>query len=132
MTATVVNGQEVLADQPARSPLTRPDGEPVYFRQIRELLLADGTATYGCLHCDFTAASPASVRPHLLKHRTPPAAPPARRPTADLADLTLPALLDKLRDLNRIAADRDHWRGRAQKAERALAAMRRALAEPNR
>ncbi|WP_019061562.1 hypothetical protein [Streptomyces prunicolor] len=78
MTATHVKGVTVVADEPARSPISRP-GVNVVFDQIRHLLLADGSEWYGCLHCDYVSQNQNSIRPHLKAHK-PKAAPEVRKP----------------------------------------------------
>lgn len=77
MTATHVGGHEVVAAEPVRSPLWKPD-RPVMFRNILELLLDDGTTLHGCAHCDYTCEKVGQVRNHLTKaHKgeVPPATP---------------------------------------------------------
>lgn len=78
MTATHVKGVAVVADEPARSPISRP-GVNVVFDQIRHLLLADGSEWYGCVHCDYVSQNPNSIRPHLKAHKPKPA-PEVRKP----------------------------------------------------
>lgn len=124
MTATEVNGHQVVADEPTKSSLTRSGGQPIFYTQTRTLLLDDETVVYGCVHCDYTADSPNGIRPHLKKHtgraRTNAAPIPAE-------NMSLADLMRKVAELDKLTADRDHWRQRAQKAERALATLRRAL-----
>lgn len=123
MTATSVGGIAVIADEPAESPISTP-GKPVFYKQIRRLLLADDTEVFGCLHCDYTADSVGRIRPHLKAHVEPkPKA--ARKPSA--SELSLSQLLAKLADLEKVTAERDDWRRRALNAERKLSAMRKAL-----
>ncbi|MET8768237.1 MULTISPECIES: hypothetical protein [unclassified Streptomyces] len=78
MTATCINGIEVVEDQPAQSPLTRP-GVYVVFDKIRHLLLADGSEWYGCALCDYTSQNKNSILPHLKAHA------PKKEPTAKAA-----------------------------------------------
>ncbi|TYK47176.1 hypothetical protein [Actinomadura decatromicini] len=122
MTATQVNGLAVMADEPTLSPITGPNGAPIYWRQTRTLLLEDETKVFGCVHCDYTADNPHKVRPHLKVHREP-----EPEPAAGLYDLPLSDLLARVAELEKLTADRDTWKRRALKAERSLATMRRAL-----
>jgi hypothetical protein len=122
VTATHVDGVEVIADEPCRSGLTGRGGKPIYFKQTRELLLADGRTVYGCVHCDFVRGKPSAIRPHLVKHGT--------RAAAGLSDdLTLAQLLRKLEAMEKVTAERDQWKARALKAEKALGILRRTLRE---
>lgn len=122
MTATHVGGVEVICDDPTEAPIRSNGGQPVYWEQTRTLLLADGTVVYGCKHCDFTTDTKFKVRPHLRSHHEPkPQTTPARSSRSS-ASLVLLA-----REVERITADRDQWKARAQKAERSLATLRRAL-----
>ncbi len=125
MTATSVNGLAVIADEATRSPITDRAGKPVYWQQIRTLLLEDESQAYGCAHCDYTSSNPASIRPHLNKHnkKTPAANGTGHR----AADLTLTDLLAKLAELEKVTSERDAWKRRAVKAERSLNALREAL-----
>ena len=125
MTATEANGHAVIEDQPALAKVKTWAGEPVHYKQIRELLLDDGTVVFGCLHCDYTAASPVQVRPHLNKHRDLKA---TKTETAKPGvELSLAQLLDGIRTLDEVATDRDQWKARALKAEGSLKVLRDAL-----
>lgn len=128
MTATHVNGVRVIESAPAASPLSKP-GKPVHFKQVLHLLLEDDTETYGCLHCDYTAAGPGQVRAHLAVHTGRRlGAKPGPRPKKPVpADLTLSDLLERVRNLDRVTTERDEWKRRAKDAERKLAALRKAL-----
>lgn len=121
MTATHVDGRAVIADEPTRAPISQRNGDPVYWQQIRTLLLEDESTLYGCVHCDYTAEKPGSIRPHLKKHTSRAPAPAAA------ADMSLTDLLAKIAQLETVTADRDRWRRRALDAERKLSTMRRAL-----
>ncbi|MFB6881266.1 hypothetical protein ACFCY8_10570 [Streptomyces noursei] len=79
MTATHVNGVAVIADEPALSPISRP-GINVTFDQIRHLLLADGSETYGCRHCTYVSDNINSIRPHLKAHKAKPKEPVRKVP----------------------------------------------------
>lgn len=126
MTATHVDGRKVVEDEPARSPLYRDD-RPVFFKQIRELLLDDGSVVFGCVHCDYTAVSVGVVRPHLKAHGSRGPGRPKGTVARDVNELSLAELLRKVRGLEQIEADRDAWRKRALDAERRLNTLRRAL-----
>jgi hypothetical protein len=143
MTAHSVDGRMVVTSEPAASPLTTRRGRDIAFTRILRLLLDDGTTVHGCRECDFTDPRLASVRAHLRVHRpveAPPVKPgPKPRPQpADslngVGDLTIRELLTigqratgTADALDRMTADRNEWKGRAQKAERELGTIRRLL-----
>lgn len=130
MTAKVVNGKTALADEAAESPYLydRKTGEKVRWRQVRRLLLEDGTITYGCAHCDYTSDNLNSIRPHLGKHNKK-----ANQPGAPNGIAALPPndyfirLLRQVEQLDHVCAERDQWKARAQSAERDLATLRRVV-----
>ncbi|WP_116200710.1 hypothetical protein [Amycolatopsis circi] len=119
MTATNAKGFEVIADEPTEAPMRAKGGAPVLWRQTRTLLLADGSTTYGCLHCDYTSDNMHSIRPHLNKHRTTPAVEVEVDP---LDGLTLGEIRQQL-------AAADDWKARALRAEQHLSMLRSALRE---
>jgi len=122
MTATQVDGVDVVADEPARSPVNDREGNPIYFKQMRELLLSDGRTVYGCIHCDYTAERLSQVRPHLNKHRD------GKQPRGSGAIAVLAKqLAAQAIQVETLAADRDQWRQRARSAEKSLADLRKAL-----
>lgn len=147
MTATEVDGRAVIADRDATSDITDRAGRPVMWRQVRELTLDDGTVIYGCAHCDYTSTNRLSIRPHLNRHRrrtepepapgliidahrpVHPVQPPTPRPEPEPAPEVEPAApLRPTRggrglDVDALTRDRDHWRARAEHAERVLAAL---------
>jgi hypothetical protein len=47
VTATHVDGVEVIAAEPAPTGIRDIAGNPVHYKRIRELLLADGRTVYG-------------------------------------------------------------------------------------
>lgn len=119
MTATEVDGRAVVTDEPARSPLgVDRGGNPVYFKQTRELTLDDGSVVYGCLHCEFIDERSAAIRPHLRVHASD------RTNTRTGGKKTIELLAA---ELVKAEADRDQWKARARKAERDLATIRRAI-----
>ena len=131
MTATHVNGNEVVADEPALSPLSTPD-KPIYYKQIRQLLLGDGTVLFGCAHCDFTTPVMFRVRPHLRRHADILAT--VKVDTVDDVMVVLREAIDKqnvglLTAIERLSGERDEWKSRALKAEKSLATLRKALTE---
>jgi hypothetical protein len=117
MTATTAFGHEVIADEPTDSDMKSRDGHLVMWEQTRTLLLDDDSTAYGCLHCDYVSRNRRSIRPHLLKHRTPKAT----------ADSQVTGLLEQLGTLVEITAQRDAWKARALKAERTLRTLRTAI-----
>ena len=126
MTATHIGRRKVVQDQAAKSPL-HTDTRPVSFKQIRELLLDDGTVVFGCVHCDFTDRRIGVVRPHLRVHTGRGPGRPRTAITQDVKDLSLADLLAAVQSLEKIKAEREAWRTRALDAERRLRALRRAL-----
>ena len=126
MTATDVDGRKVVKDQAAKSPL-HTEARPVSFRQIRELLLDDGAVVFGCLHCDFTAASIGIVRPHLKAHTGRGAGRPRTSIIRDVDALSIGELLRRVQGLDKAETDCETWRARALDAERRLRMLRRAL-----
>ncbi|MGA5820018.1 hypothetical protein ACPC54_19400 [Kitasatospora sp. NPDC094028] len=97
MTATAVDGITVIEDTPSLSPLSRP-GKPVYFHQIRHLLMEDGSELFGCTHCTYTSPKIGAVRPHLKKHKNgtaqnpaKPSKTPAKTTTTQNGKTTVPA-----------------------------------------
>jgi hypothetical protein len=121
VTATHVNGLSVIADEPTPSPLTDKAGNQVMWPRVRRLLLADGSTTYGCAECEFTAPTSAKVRGHLQGHREKP------KRTPSLSGLSLDDLLAKVDKLEKVTADRDAWKRRALAAERGLETIRKAF-----
>lgn len=125
MTATHVDGVEVLADERAKAQMVSRDGSPIYFKQIRELLLADGSTVFGCVHCDYTADSVNRVRPHLNKHR-------ASKPESGAAtDALLRQLVTKVAEVETLTVERDEYKRRMQVAEKSLRDLRKALGLPS-
>lgn len=134
MTATAVNGISVILDTPARAPITNlKTGGPIYWEQIRELSLADGSTVYGCLHCDYTNENRNSLRPHLNAHRI-------RQPKLTTNDKAVVAAqertiailgkeLDKAeRKVAKALAGEREAKAEARKARRDLDALRSILA----
>ncbi|TCO64363.1 hypothetical protein [Actinocrispum wychmicini] len=125
MTATVVNGLEVLADEPTEAPMRSRNGSPVLWQQTRTLLLEDGNTVYGCVHCDYTSDNVHSIRPHLNKHRTASAASVAG--VDQFGEVTLAEVMRRLADFDEISIEREAWKARATRAERSLSTLRAAL-----
>jgi hypothetical protein len=127
MTATHVNGLEVIADEPTTSAISRRDGTPIIWQQTRTLLLEDGSTWYGCVHCDYARPNLHSIRPHLGKHKDRSA---VSGPAGAGGDLSLNDLLKRLSELDKVIAERDEWKRRAVKAERSLTLLRNTLKAP--
>ncbi|WP_424183828.1 hypothetical protein ACOBQX_17875 [Actinokineospora sp. G85] len=125
MTATVVDGVAVVADDPTPAPMRDNAGTPVLWKQTRTLTLADGRTVYGCAHCDYTSTNVRSVRPHLNKHRGGRSL--GAVDLGDLGALTLADVVARLAEHDQVAAERDQWKARAQRAERSLSTLRTAL-----
>jgi hypothetical protein len=122
LTATQVDGVDVIADEPARAPMLDRAGNPIYHKQMRELLLSDGRTVYGCIHCDYTADSLSRVRPHLNKHRSGTKLHNGGAIAALAKQLTA-----QTAQTEALAAERDEWKRRASAAEKALRDLRKAL-----
>ena len=135
MTATKVDGHAVVADEPAVSPLrNRRDNGTIHFSRIRRLLLDDESVVHGCAECDYVGAGVGNVRAHLRVHRIRDAEPALMPTTRSIEDMNVGDLLgaarrsDALADaLERMTEDRNHWKARALRAERAMATLRKAL-----
>ncbi len=131
MTATTVNGHTVLADEPARSSLVRRDGKPVFFTQLRTLLLDNESTVFGCAHCDFTDERIGRVRSHVRYDHTDSDGPAPTRKTkralAAAGDMSLGEALAKLAEVEQLTAERDEWKRKARKAQAELATIRRVL-----
>jgi hypothetical protein len=127
VTATVVDGVEVIADEPTEAPMRDRSGKPVVWQQTRTLLLENGSTVYGCVHCDYTSENPRSIRPHLNKHRGEQPATGRAVALGDLAGVTLAEVLVRLVEHDQVAAERDDWKARATRAERSLSTLRAAL-----
>jgi hypothetical protein len=78
MTAAQINGVAVVADEPTRSRITDNGGNPVFWRQVRKLRLADDSTVFGCVHCTFVRESPMAVLTHLPMHSNPMLRPQQR------------------------------------------------------
>lgn len=130
MTAQKVGTLVVIADEPTASPDLRDSaGGVIFWQRTRTLLLEDGSTVYGCSVCDYTSPNMRSIRPHLQKHsrRVRATDPPRSEDPASLGEQVRAQLLAARKRVTDAEADRDRWRARAQKAEKALATMRRAL-----
>lgn len=64
-----VDGKDIIERRPAKTPLSTDD-RVVYYRQVEELVLSDGSIVYGCIHCKFVGARAISVGSHLKSHGT--------------------------------------------------------------
>ncbi|SDH68011.1 hypothetical protein SAMN05421505_12054 [Sinosporangium album] len=118
MTATHVDGIEVVSDEPTPSPLNGPI-RTVYFTRIRTLVLADASKVYGCTECDYTDPMVGKVRTHLSSSHT--AKPKTPDPMSHL-------IADAARAVARLEQQRDSWKARALAAERSLRAIRKVIA----
>jgi hypothetical protein len=134
-TVQTVDGIPVIADEAVETPLSTPD-RPVYFTRIRRLLLANESTVYGCTECEFTSDTMPMVRGHLTRlHKEPKSGGTPPAPVSSALSMTVGELLEQanqiaslLTSIERLAGDRDEWKGRARKAEGDLAAVRKALA----
>lgn len=142
MTATHVNGVEVVATEPVDSPLSTPENR-IQFTRIVKLLLANDSEVHGCTECTFTAVRVGSVRSHLGQAHPSARAngrrgqhpePPTNGHAPDVNAMTIGELLNTGTQvaaltvaLERLANDRDDWKARAKAAEKRLNAMRNAL-----
>jgi hypothetical protein len=111
VTATTVNGVNVIADEPVSG--IRPD--------IRKLLLDNAAELYGCQHCTFTAATPGPVQHHLKTCRKPKPEPkptPTPRPsTINLTAMTVDQLLAAAQAATEQAGEVAYWRDKSKRME---------------
>lgn len=152
MTATEVDGHQVVDATPVKSPLWRPDKE-VFFHNTLELMLDDGTVVMGCKYCDYTDEKIGRIRTHqshycLVAPRSSanpangPDAPPAESTEEDvkLGDLIAQLLSGNgtgpdlkvengklTNELIRTRRERDKWKKRALRSEQDLAPFRALL-----
>ena len=139
MTAQKVDGRAVVAEERVESPISTPS-RPVHFTRVVRLLLDDDSVVYGCTECEYTTETWFGVaRGHLPRaHPKTDAKSEARQaeapPSLDPSSISLADLLGAANQvtlisdaLERVVADRDQWRTRAMKAERALATLRKVL-----
>ncbi len=77
MTATVVDGKKVEAAEPTKSGLWTPE-KPIFFLNTMELLLEDGSTTYGCRFCDYTDDKMGRVRVHQTRECEKNPNPPSK------------------------------------------------------
>lgn len=125
MTATAVNGLEVIASEPTPTPLNKPD-RPVFHKRVETLMLSDGSTVFGCTECEYTSDKPGAVRGHLKTH----AKPASGRSTNASEGTTALVLLAQEVESATAAHDRAleqvvEWRSRALTAERKLAKISR-------
>lgn len=116
-----INGHTVIEDQPTEAPIQTKAGTPIYWRQVRTLLLSNGELIYGCAHCDYTSTNPNSIRPHLSAHSN------GKRKSNTTTGSEVEHVLNQLSQLDRLRNELDHYKQRAHKAERDLRAIRRAI-----
>lgn len=77
MTATTVGGKKVEAAEPTKSPLWTPS-RPIFFLNCMELLLEDGSTTYGCRFCDYTDPKMGRIRTHQTRECEKNPNPPSK------------------------------------------------------
>ncbi len=136
MTATEVNGIEVVKAEPAETDRSTPE-EPRYYKQIHQLTLADESTLYGCAvpECTFTASAPNGVRPHLgIHNRKPKTAAADVKPVLDL-DVRLAELVGAHQRaaalqsaLDRLHAENEDLKAKLQATQNEHALTRRKLA----
>lgn len=130
-----VNRHVVVSDEPTTAPITTTTGSPVYWQQIRTLTLANGDIIYGCAHCDYTADSFTSVRPHLNRHRDAKSQTNGQRTNGSArkahSDGDVETLLEQLSQLQQLRQELEHYKARALKAEGRLQTVRDAIGSNN-
>lgn len=126
--------QRVIHEAPAQSRLKDKAGHHVLYKQIRELLLADGSITYGCAHCSETSPDIMVIFRHLRTHkpatiRRPKPKKAAPKPDTNGHKAEGDGLVIQLveTEIAKLTMQRDRYKARALKAERELAKVRRAL-----
>lgn len=134
MTATQVNGIDVVTQEPVESHMVDGHGGKRPFARIVRLLLSDGTDVYGCTVCDHTQPTDLPVQ-QMMQHlgkdhpegRSRPNGTVKGGPPADLRDLTL-ADVYRLAQLGLNASTQiAKWKRRATDAEKRLEDGRRAF-----
>jgi hypothetical protein len=118
---------KIISDTPTESPITTKDGQAVYWQRIRTLLLEGDVIVYGCAECNYVDKSPASIRPHLNRHKQ-------RAPKIEGDFVT--GVLDIVhradaaeRKIEKLTAERDDWKRRALKAEGDLTVLQRVFSK---
>lgn len=122
----------IIDERPARSLLSDRSGKAVFYRQIHELLMDDGSVRFKCVHCGTISNDLMVIFRHLKEHKPPKPAPqPEDKSRAEDngydtngGSLVMEFLDQKIRKL---VEERDRYKARARKAERELARIRRAL-----
>lgn len=137
----MVDGQEVVSDEPERSPLSGVWGKFIPIVGRRVLTLKDGSTVFGCADCPETG-----TRGDIMKHRVEKhgaaksgARTPARKaPGPDLSwlGITIGDVIDLAQhlgsfevELDRIRDERDAERSGRLAAEKELNQIKRALAK---
>lgn len=154
MTARVVNGRQVVRDEPTPSP-ARPS---TYLVDTRTLTLDNRVRVYGCGHCDYTSENVRSIGPH-LRHcearpnpdanrnghhdeheadarrvianarsaapvQTPAPAPAPEPPAIAEPDRLIEKVIGTLTEARTAARERDQWEHLAVESERETARWR--------
>ncbi len=138
----LVDGIEVVRDEPLPSPLTVHLGTPVFFNGYRLLTLADKTQRHACADCPDVVGTRGEIRAHRVEmHGAKPGGAKKRGEPADNGGLSANASAMTLGELVRLAAQVDSWEvayeamedralvaeARARDAERELTRIQRAF-----
>jgi hypothetical protein len=120
----------VLSNEATPSSLKDRNGNVVCWPSVRKLVLSGDLVVYACADCSYVNRSENSIRPHRNKHRGKNK-PPDDEVTELLRSTIRTALggelPDRTAEIEKLTVDRDAWKQRALKAERAMSGLRQAL-----
>lgn len=106
----LVDGVEVVKDEPLQSPLSNVVGSPVFFNTYRLLTLADGTQRHACSDCPDVVGTRGEIRTHRVDmHGARPGGAKKRPDTEGNGGLSANAASMTLGELVRLAGHVDAW-----------------------
>lgn len=87
----VVHGQEVIEERPVYSPLpVKPGQQPVIFRGMKILVLADKSEVFACADCEDAIGDRGEIRKHRAQaHGARMGGNPRKETAAPLVDLSI-------------------------------------------
>jgi hypothetical protein len=137
----MVDGQEVVSDEPEESPLSKVWGKFIPIVGRRVLTLKDGSKVFGCADCPETGTRGEIIRHRVEQHGAtkPGTRTPGRKEAApDLSwlGITIGDVIDLAQhvggfevELDRIRDERDEERSGRLAAEKELNQIKKALAK---
>ncbi len=106
----LVDGVEVVKDEPLQSPLSTVVGQPVFFNTYRLLTLADGTQRHACADCPDVVGTRGEIRTHRVEmHGARPGGAKKRADDGGNGGLSANAASMTLGELVRLAGHVDAW-----------------------